>query len=104
MERLWEIDIFPYSKNPKAVIRSKRDQQAFECLEQQTERHEINGIQRYAIPLLRVKYAPLLHAPPEAVLPTLHYIERQLSKNPEIQKLIDAGYVKTEFMGSGRKS
>ncbi|KAK0139052.1 hypothetical protein N1851_024407 [Merluccius polli] len=36
VERFWQIEVFPYSKNPKAIIRSKQDQQALECLEQQS--------------------------------------------------------------------
>jgi len=101
VERLWQIDIFPYSKNSKAVIRSKQDQQAFECLEQQTERHEINGIERYATPLLRRPNAGTLKAPKEAVLASLRSTERRLAKDPnlseayctEMNKLEQAGYV-----------
>ncbi|KAG1937623.1 hypothetical protein F2P79_018082 [Pimephales promelas] len=87
VERLWQIDIFPYSKNSKAVIRSKQDQQAFEFLEQQTERHEINGIERYATPLLRVKISPLLHEPPAK--PAVEHAKPAVRPSDELPKPSD---------------
>ncbi|KAG1929322.1 hypothetical protein F2P79_022979 [Pimephales promelas] len=87
VERLWQINIFPYSKNSKAVIRSKQDQQAFECLEQQTERHEINGIERYATPLLRVKNSPLLHEPPAK--PAVEHAKPAVRPSDELPKPSD---------------
>jgi len=72
-----------------------------ELLERKTVRVEIDGVNRYATPLLRVKDMPELRAPKEAVLSHLRATERRLIKNPEqanaytaeISKLEQAGYV-----------
>lgn len=64
-------------------------------------RVEVDGVQRYKTPLLRVKNMPQLRAPKEAVLPQLRSIEKRLAKAPdqaqaymtEIQKLEQAGSV-----------
>lgn len=46
-----------------------------------TVRMDIDGVQRYATPLLRDKNMPCLYAPKEAVLPQLRGIEKQLDKD-----------------------
>lgn len=64
-------------------------------------RVEVEGILRYATPLLRRKNVPRFQAPPEAVMPSLRSTERRLLKDPEkaaaycaeIKKLEDAGSV-----------
>jgi len=102
VEKLWQVDLLPFSQNSKHVLRSKQDKDVIKCLDQKTKCEEINGVKRYATPLLRIKNAPVLKASPEAVMPALRRIERQLTKDPkhaaiyeqEIQKLIEAGCVK----------
>ncbi|KAI2647359.1 DNA polymerase II large subunit [Labeo rohita] len=54
VQQLWQLDVLPY-KNEKLVTRSKQDQEAINLLEAKTKRIDINGIQRYATPLLRGK-------------------------------------------------
>lgn len=63
-------------------------------------RVDIDGVHRYATPLLRVKNMPRLYAPKEAVLPQLRGIEKRLERDPEraaaykeeLAKLVQAGY------------
>ncbi len=100
VEKLWQMDVLPW-RNEKMCIRSKQDQDAVELLERKTIRVEVDGVRRYATPLLRVKNMPELKAPKEAVLSQLRATERRLAKNPqqaaayttEIAKLEQAGYV-----------
>lgn len=100
VERLWRLDSVPH-RPEREVMRSKQDQLAVATLDAKTVRTEVNGIQRYATPLLRHPDMPLLVAPKESVMPLLRSTERRLRKDPqqaeayqkEIQKLIDAGVV-----------
>ncbi|XP_057704715.1 uncharacterized protein LOC130923208 [Corythoichthys intestinalis] len=100
VELLWQVDTLPYS-NPRAATRSKQDQQAMVMLQTHTTRVDVDGVLRYATPLLRRANATPLRAPMEAVLPCLRSIERKLAKDPkraevyckEIWKLEKAGYV-----------
>nr|XP_017211837.1 uncharacterized protein LOC108190121 isoform X2 [Danio rerio]XP_017211839.1 uncharacterized protein LOC108190121 isoform X1 [Danio rerio] len=99
VERLWQIDTLPY--NEKLITRSQQDNQCHNLLQTTTVRVDVNGIQRYATPLLRRTPITLLHTGIEAVLPSLRNLERKLAKNPEqaqvycseIQKLESAGYI-----------
>lgn len=99
VERLWQMDTLPYSE--KVVTRSKEDQRALTLLRTATTRVAVDGVSRYATPLLRRTTDIALHAPKEAVLPRLRSTERKLAKNPtqaesyraEIRKLKEAGYV-----------
>lgn len=101
VERLWEVDITPYAK-AKTVIRSKEDQQALELLEQRTVKAEVDGVTRYATPLLRRKASLTLWAPKHTLLPQLRSTERHIAKDTalantycqEIQKLEQLGYAK----------
>lgn len=101
VEKLWKMDVLPY-RSEKVVIRSKQDQEAVRMLETRTVRVEVDGVHRYATPLLRVNNMPRLHAPKDAVLASLRSTERRLMKDPtrasayaaEILKLEQAGYVK----------
>lgn len=101
VERLWEVDITPYAK-AKTVICSKEDQQALELLEQRTVKAEVDGVTRYATPLLRRKASLTLWAPKHTLLPQLRSTERRLAKDTalantyckEIQKLEQLGYAK----------
>ena len=100
VERLWQMDVLPWH-NEKASVRSRQDQEAIDLLEAKTVRVEVDGVRRYATPLLRAKNMPQLCAPKEAVLSQLRSIEKRLAKAPdqaqaykaEIQKLEQAGYV-----------
>ncbi|XP_026053029.1 uncharacterized protein LOC113039346 [Carassius auratus] len=98
--KLWELDILPY-RNEKQVTRSREDQAALEILNKGTVRVDVNGIQRYATPLLRKSSMACLNASEEAVMPLLRRTERHLLKDPEraatysaeIKKLLEEGYV-----------
>lgn len=100
VERLWQLDILPY-RNEKVVTRSRCDQEAITLLETKTVRVNVNGVFRYATPLLRKRDMPELKAPKESVLPNLRALERRLSKSPEhakaynqeIERLDQSGYV-----------
>lgn len=101
VERLWQVDVVP-SRSEKEVTRSKQDQQAVALLEARTTRRMVDGVFRYATPLLCHAQMPPLNAPKESVMPMLRSIERRLLKDPsqadayraEMQKLIQSGAVK----------
>ncbi len=98
--KLWELDILPY-RNKKPVTRSREDQVALEILNKGTVRVDVNGIQRYATPLLRKSSMACLYASEEAVMPLLRRTERHLLRDPERaaiysaenKKLAEEGYV-----------
>ncbi|XP_056336224.1 uncharacterized protein LOC130247068 [Danio aesculapii] len=100
IEKLWQLDVLPY-RSEKLATRSKQDQEAVDLLEAKTTRIDVNGTQRYATPLLRVKDMPKLQATKQAVMPNLRSTEARLAKDPikseayraEIQRLKEAGYV-----------
>lgn len=75
IKRLWQLDILPF-RCEKQVTRSREDQEAINLLESRTTRVEVNGIFRYATPLLRRKNSTLFCAPKEAVMPSLRSMER----------------------------
>lgn len=110
VERLWQMDTLPYSE--KAATRSKEDQQALTLLQTATTRVTVDGIHRYATPLLRRTSDIALHAPAEAVLPRLRSTERKLAKNTkqaksycaEIRKLEEAGYISKVSPGEAEQS
>lgn len=93
------MDALPW-RNEKTSPRSKQDREAIELLDAKTVRVEVDGVKRYATPLLRVKNMPQLKAPKEAVISQLRATEKRLVKNPEqaaaysaeIHKLEQAGY------------
>lgn len=99
--KLWQLDVMPY-RSEKLITRSKQDKDAVRMLEEKTVRVEVNGVQRYATPLLWKNNLPPLQAPKEAVLGHLRGTEKRLSKDPnsatiynkEIRKLLDVGYVR----------
>ena len=100
VEKLWQLDVLPY-RSEKLVMRSRQDQEAIQLLEDKTTQVNVQGVQRYATPLLRLKNMPQLNAPKEAVLPNLRSTEKRLLREPEraaaycaeIDKLEKAGYV-----------
>lgn len=101
VERLWQLDTLPY-RSEKLVTRSRREAHAMRLLEAKTTRLNVEGVNRYSTPLLRVSDRPTLWVPPEAVLPNLRGTEKRLSRDPEkakayqaeMTKLIAAGYVR----------
>lgn len=98
--KLWQVDIFPY-RNERTVTHSRQDKEALDLLETKTTQVEVNGVLRYATPLLRMKDMPVQQAFQDSVMPNLQSTEKHLSKDPEhsaaycedIQKLIQAGAV-----------
>ncbi len=72
-----------------------------DVLKNGTRRVEVDGIWRYATPLLHAQDAPLLKGTMESILSSLRNTEKCLSRDPErakvyeaeIQKLLDSGYV-----------
>lgn len=74
MERLWKLDTLPF-RNSKEVICSGEDKAAMEQLEQKTIRVTVDGVSRYATPLLHKPNGPTLHAPPTAVMTLLRATE-----------------------------
>ncbi len=100
VERLWQIDVLP-SRSEKVITRSKQDQMAADMLETRTRRVEVDGVWRYATPLIRGPDTPQLKGTIEFVLSSLRNTEKRLSRDPErakvyeaeIQKLLDSGYV-----------
>ncbi len=83
------------------VTRSKQDKDALAMLQNATTRVNVDGIQRYATPLLRRMPMTIFHADKDAVLPSLRSTERRLARDlklakaycAEIRKLESAGYV-----------
>ncbi len=82
VERLWQIDVLPW-QSEKMSTRSRQDQEAMKILESKTVRLEVDGVKRYATPVLCVKHMPDLKAPKNTVLPHLRAIERRLAKDPK---------------------
>ncbi len=74
VERLWQVDTLPY--NERMVTRSKQDKDALAMLQNATTRVNIDGVQRYATPLLRRMPMTMFHADKEAVLPSLRSTDR----------------------------
>lgn len=101
VNRLWQVDVLPF-RNETECTRSKQDQRAIELLEAKTIRIKVDGIRRYATPLLRKGDMPHLHATMEAVMPRLRSTERKLARDPqqadayssEIQKLVQSGAIR----------
>lgn len=99
VERLWQLDVLPF-RNEKLVVRSRQDKEAMQLLESRTQRVTVDGVQRYATPLLWKAGAPKPRSM-HFMLANLRSIERRLRKDPEkasiyseeITKLIEAGCV-----------
>lgn len=86
VERLWQLDVLPF-RNEKEVTRSKEDQQAIDILESRTVRVQVEGVHRYATPLLRRTEFPQVKAPQEAVTDThrkkLFYLSSPCNSTPD---------------------
>ncbi|KAI2646049.1 Gag-Pro-Pol polyprotein [Labeo rohita] len=102
VERLWQIDVLPY-RCEKQATRSKEDRDAISLLEAKTTRVEVNGIFRYATPLLRRKDFPFFCAPKEAVMSSLRGMERQLARSPEKAEVYKSEIKKLELNGAAIK-
>ena len=96
VERLWQLDTLPL-RSEKQVTRSREDQQAIDLLDAKTTRVEVNGILRYATPLLRKKDFPLFQAPLDAVMSRLRGLEKRLLTDPESSAVYE-----TEIKKDGR--
>ncbi|CAI5672528.1 unnamed protein product, partial [Oreochromis niloticus] len=100
VERLWKMDTLPYWSE-RLITRSRQDAEAIQRLEERTIRITVDGVNRYATPLLWKKNLPPRCATPEAVLAQLRGTEKRLAREPqkaaayfrEIQKLLQAGFV-----------
>lgn len=111
VERLWQMDILPY-RSERLITRSRQDAKAIQRLKEKTIRVTVDGVRRYATPLLWKENVPPLHATQEAVLAHLRGTERRLAREPdraaayskEIHKLLEAGYVTTVSSGEAAKS
>ncbi|XP_072569309.1 uncharacterized protein [Paramormyrops kingsleyae] len=99
VENLWKLDVLP-PREEKQVIRSREDQQAIDLLESKTTRVEVDGVLRYAAPLLRRKNFPLFQAPLEAVMPRLRGLEKRLLRDPDSSDAYGAEIKKLETVGT----
>lgn len=81
---LQQLDVLPY-KSEKLITSSRQGKDTARMLVEKIIQVEVNGVQRYATPLIWKKNFPPLHAPKEAVLDHLSGTEKRLSK--EIKKL-----------------
>ncbi|KAL0156947.1 hypothetical protein M9458_048193, partial [Cirrhinus mrigala] len=86
VEKLWQVDVLPFQPL-KDITRSKQDRDALTVLETKTKRVEVDGVSRYATPLLRKGNAPALHAGPESVMALLRATERRLNSNSELAEV-----------------
>ncbi|KAK7938318.1 hypothetical protein WMY93_001644 [Mugilogobius chulae] len=101
VEKLWQLDVLPY-RSERLITRSRQDAEAVHTLEKKTTRVMVDGVNRYATPLLWKQNVIPLNASKEAVLPQLRGTEKRLVRDQEraaiysreMHKLIDAGYVK----------
>ncbi|KAK7933404.1 hypothetical protein WMY93_004300 [Mugilogobius chulae] len=102
VEKLWQLDVLPF-RSEKEVTRSKQDKEALELLQNKTERVQVDGVSRYATPLLRCKNASKLQAGPESVMALLRSTERRLTKDPDLAAVYNAEVHKLEQQGYARK-
>ena len=93
VERLWQLDILPFNRS---VTRSRQDQYAVKFLEAKTKRVAVDGISRYATPMLRANDGTVFQATKEAVMSKRLLSRPLLAKihNEQIQNLVDTGKVK----------
>lgn len=92
-----------YHTEVKLVTRSKQDHEAMDLLRANTVRLEVDGVLRYATPLLHVKNMPTLSAPPEAVLAILCHTKKRLLKHPKCAAAYNAEIAKLEHAGYATK-
>ena len=74
------MDVLPY-RSDKLSIRSKQDAAAVRLLEEKIVRVTVDGVQRYATPLLWKADTPCLNSSMEAVLGHLCGTEKRLSQD-----------------------
>ncbi|KAI4901563.1 hypothetical protein NFI96_009437 [Prochilodus magdalenae] len=85
LERLWQLDVLPY-RNEKLVVRSREDQEAIQLLENKTKRVSINGVLRYATPLLWKSGTPKLSGSIQSVMANLRSTERRLKRDSDLSE------------------
>lgn len=102
VEKLWQLEVLPF-RCEKQVTRSREDWQAINLIETRTTRVEVNGILRYATPLLCKRDSPFFHAPKEAVMPSLRNMERRLIQTPEKAAVYNTEIEKLELNGAASK-
>ncbi|XP_055013773.1 uncharacterized protein LOC129410260 [Boleophthalmus pectinirostris] len=61
VEKLWQLDILPY-RSERLITRSRQDAEAVRILEKKTTRVMVDGVNRYATPLLWKQNLSPLHA------------------------------------------
>lgn len=101
VERLWKVYTLPH-QGEKEVTRSNQDKQALALIEARTIRTDVDGILRYATPLLCHTGMPPLSVPRRSVMALPHSTERCLLRKPEqvdayksdMHELIEAGVVR----------
>ncbi|KAJ8380784.1 hypothetical protein SKAU_G00015620 [Synaphobranchus kaupii] len=93
VERLWQLVVLPF-QNEKMVVRSCEDQEAMNIFETKTRRVNVEGIQRYAIPLLRKTGEPKLNSFTHSVIAHLRATEKRLKKDPEKAAIYSAEFGK----------
>ncbi|KAL3979043.1 ATP-binding cassette, subfamily B (MDR/TAP), member 9 [Sarotherodon galilaeus] len=86
VERLWKMDTLPY-RSERLITRSRQDAEAIQRLEERTIRVTIDGVNRYATPLLWKK-----NLPPSSCY-TRGKPQKAAAYSREIQKLLQAGFV-----------
>ncbi|KAJ8026554.1 hypothetical protein HOLleu_31417 [Holothuria leucospilota] len=99
VQRLWQVDTLPYTRQ---AVRSKQDQKALEVLVERTIRVDVDGVLRYATPLLRLEDGTQFNIDQRSIHPTLKRTEKHLQSKPEvaeihnkqINQLVEAGFVK----------
>lgn len=82
------------------MIHSKEDKQAIDLLEFKTARVEVDGVLRYATPLLWRKNFPLFQALLEAVMPQIRGLEKCLLRAPDSSDAYEADIRKLETVGT----
>ena len=83
VKKLWQLDALPH-RSEKDYTRSKEDEYALNLLREKTVRVDINGVKRYATPLLRRQLMPVFHVSPNVVAPLLRSTEERMRKNEEL--------------------
>lgn len=100
VQRLWTLDVLPF-RNEKLYVRSKEDDYAIDLLRVRTVLVEVEGVRRYATPLLRREPMPEFKVPPRVVMQCLTSTERRMARDEalaasyraEMRKLVDSGLV-----------
>ncbi|XP_071944673.1 uncharacterized protein [Antedon mediterranea] len=109
VRRPWQVEELPPSK---AATRSRLDQMAVNNLDHSTHLIQVDGVNRYEVPLLRDNSGTRFRAGVESVIPHMRRTERCYNQKPErrekhnqlIQKLVDDKLVKIITAEEAEKS